>query len=167
MRRPCGGKVRRKRWKRRHWVGPPFLGLHDIESLRTPVITRGPDSFLRLQYGAGTFAERNAIQLHQFRVEEARLDCLALEICERKKESAAQRQQQEDYNRRRAEKRELLICATGVSQEGRPCCRPAEGAEADDRHSERPKKMRPDILFFIKCHAYGGKSWIEPIRWMR
>ena len=83
-------------------LSPLFLGVHDIKSLRSLVIAHGPDFFVGLQYDAGSFSEQNAIQMHQFRVEEARLDCLALEIYARKKESEECRKQVEDFHQQKA-----------------------------------------------------------------
>lgn len=98
-------------------LGLPFLGPYDIKSLRAPVIACGPESFLGLQYGTASLVERNLIKLHQYRVEEARLDCLAIEICERKKESAARRQQQEDFHRRRGESVSTLRAVLALVQQ--------------------------------------------------
>lgn len=80
------------------WLGPLFLGVYDIKLLRSPIIVYEPDFFIGLQYGAGFFLEQNAIQIHQFRVKEAHLDCLALEICTYKKKSEKHCKQIEDFH---------------------------------------------------------------------
>ena len=84
-------------------LGPIFLDAHNIKLLCFPVIIHGPNSFVGLQYGAGSFSEQNAIQIHQFRVKEARLDCLALEICACKKELEERYKQVEDFYWRKVE----------------------------------------------------------------
>lgn len=66
-------------------LGPPFLGRHDLESIKAPVIASGGESGLGRLYGAGSRMERKALELHQDHVEEARLDCLAMEIVSEKK----------------------------------------------------------------------------------
>lgn len=98
-------------------LGPSFLGLHDIQSLRALVIGCSLESFLGLQYGTTSLVEQNLIQLYQYRVEEARLNCLAIEICEQKKESAAQKQQQEDLYWRRGENINTLHAVLALVQQ--------------------------------------------------
>lgn len=72
-------------------LGPFFFGRHDIESLKMPIIVPGPEFELGCLYRAGSRMKRKALELHQDRVEEARLDCLAMEIVEQKKEASARR----------------------------------------------------------------------------
>ncbi len=60
------------------------------------MITSEPKFKLRRLYGAGSRIEQKSLKLHQDWVEEARLDCLALEIVEQKKEVAACRLQSEE-----------------------------------------------------------------------
>lgn len=76
-------------------LGPPFLGQHDVESIRAPVIIPGLESKLEQLYGAGSRIEQKSLELYQDQVAKARLDCLALEIVERKKEVAARQLQSE------------------------------------------------------------------------
>lgn len=49
----------------------------------------GPKSELGHLYRVGSKIEQKALELHQDRVEEARLDCLAMEIVEQKKQASA------------------------------------------------------------------------------
>lgn len=68
---------------------PPFLGWHKIELIQTPVIILGSESKLGQLYKTGLKMEQKALELHQDHVEEARLDCLAMEIVEWKKKTMA------------------------------------------------------------------------------
>ncbi len=45
-------------------LGAPFLGQHDVESIRAPVIAPGPESELRQLYGAGSRIEQRFLELH-------------------------------------------------------------------------------------------------------
>lgn len=65
------------------------MGQHNVELIRALVIALRHKSKLRRLYGMGSKIEQKFLELHQDRVEETRLDCLALEIVEWKKEVAA------------------------------------------------------------------------------
>ncbi len=78
-------------------LGPPYLGCHDLESIKTLVIASSSESKLGRLNSAGSRLERKALELHQDRVEETRLDYLVMEIIKCKKAVAA-RQIQLDQN---------------------------------------------------------------------
>ena len=69
--------------------GFPFLGPHNIESIRAFMIIPRPEFKLGKLYEAGSKMKQKSLELYQNRVEEARLDCLALEIVKQKKEAVA------------------------------------------------------------------------------
>lgn len=74
---------------------PPFLRQHNVESIRAPVIIPEPESELGQLYEVGSRIEQKSLEPHQDRIEEIRLDCLALEIMEWKKKAATRRLQLE------------------------------------------------------------------------
>lgn len=69
-------------------LGSLFLGRHNFELIKAPVIAPRAKSELGCLYKAGSRMERKALVLDQDRVEKARLDALAIKIVQRKKEAA-------------------------------------------------------------------------------
>lgn len=70
-------------------LGPLFLNRHNLELIKAPVIALVGEYGLGRLYKAGSRIKQKALELHQDCVEEARLDCLVIEIVEQKKEAAA------------------------------------------------------------------------------
>lgn len=78
--------------------------------------------------------EQKSLELHQHRVEEAKLDCLALEIVERKKEAAARQLQSEENL---AKEKEVVDALAAIIRQTRQ-----DSAVA----SENEKKLKRDKL---------------------
>lgn len=70
------------------YLDPFFFGNYDLKSIKAPVITLGDKSGFGYLYEVMLKMEQKALKLYQDRVEEARLDCLLMEIVEQKKEAA-------------------------------------------------------------------------------
>ncbi len=73
------------------------------------MIAPGPEYELGRLYKTGSRMEQKSLELHQDRIDEARLDCLALEIVERKKEAAARRLQSEENLAKEKEAVDALV----------------------------------------------------------
>lgn len=78
-------------------LGLLFLSTYNIKLLHSPIVAYKLDFFVGLQYDVGFFSKQDTIQIQQFRIENAQLDCLALEIYKRKKESKEHYKQIEDF----------------------------------------------------------------------
>lgn len=64
------------------YLDPFFFGHYDLKSIKAPVIILGGKSGLGYLYEVRLKMDQKALKLHQDRVEEARLDCLLMEIVE-------------------------------------------------------------------------------------
>ncbi len=119
-----------------------FLGQHNVKSIRAPIIALGPESELGQLYGAGSKIKQKSLELHQDRVEETRLDCLALEIVKWKKEVATHRLQSEENL---AKEKEAVDALAAIIRQTR---QDSTIASENEKKLKRDKLSKGGILFW-------------------